>query len=167
MKQNTLLSLGALAGAANARCDPESIQAALPTGANVNFAYSLAANSTFQVPNSTTGYPENPQNLPSLCAVSVQVNSVGNSTYGFGLFLPDAWNERFLAVGNGGFAGGVNYDDMVCNFDRRMNRKLTFRRALACAMASPSCRPTLDTILLVPMDFGRTSIQNGSQTGRI
>lgn len=122
MKPNTLLSLGALAGAANARCDPSSIQAALPSGASVNFAYSLAANSTFQVPNSTTGYPENPQKLPRLCVVSVQVNSIGNSTYGFGLFLPDEWNERFLAVGNGGFGGGINYLDMV-RIDAKSNEQ--------------------------------------------
>jgi feruloyl esterase len=114
MKQATLLSSAALLGAANAHCDPESIQAALPSGASVNFAYSLAENSTFQVPNSTTGYPVNPENLPALCAVSVQVSSIKNSTYGFGMFLPEEWNGRFLAVGNGGFGGGINYLDMVC-----------------------------------------------------
>ena len=113
MKQSTLLSVGACFGAANANCDPSTIQAALPEGASVNFAYSLAANSTFEIPKSNTGYPTNPVNLPGLCAISVQVESVSNSTYGFGLFLPDDWNGRFLAVGNGGFAGGINYLDMV------------------------------------------------------
>jgi feruloyl esterase len=52
-------------------------------------------------------------NLPGLCAVSVQVQSISNSTFGFGLFLPDEWNGRFLATGNGGFGGGINYVDMV------------------------------------------------------
>jgi feruloyl esterase len=113
MRQNTLLGFGALWGMANAKCDSGSIQALLPSGANVNFVRSVAANSTFEVPKSSTGYPTNPQNLPSLCAVSVQVNSIGNSTYGFGLFLPDDWNGRFLGVGNGGFGGGINYLDMV------------------------------------------------------
>jgi feruloyl esterase len=47
--------------------------------------------------------------------VSIQVQSIANSTFGFGLFLPDKWNKRFLAVGNGGFAGGINYLDMVLN----------------------------------------------------
>jgi feruloyl esterase len=66
-----------------------------------------------KTPKGETGYPDNAVNLPSLCAVSIQVQSIANSTYGFGLFLPDEWNERFLAVGNGGFAGGINYLDMV------------------------------------------------------
>ncbi|PYH94355.1 feruloyl esterase B precursor [Aspergillus ellipticus CBS 707.79] len=34
------------------------------------------------------------------------------TTYNFGLFLPNEWNERFLAVGNGGYAGGINWIDM-------------------------------------------------------
>jgi feruloyl esterase len=115
MKQNILLSLSAVVSTAtaNTRCDPNTIQSALPHGASVNFAYPLAANSTFEVPKSDTGYPANALSLPALCAVSVQVQSTANSTYGFGLFLPVDWNERFLAVGNGGFAGGINYVDMV------------------------------------------------------
>jgi feruloyl esterase len=112
MKQSTLLSLGTVFTVTNAKCDPDAIQAALPKGATVNFAYSLAAHSTFEVPQSDTGYPINAVDLPGLCAVSVQIQAA-NSTYGFGLFLPDDWNGRFLAVGNGGFAGGINYLDMV------------------------------------------------------
>jgi len=127
MKQSTVMSLVALfaTATANAKCDPNSIQATLPQGASVNFAYSLAANSTFEVPKSNTGYPTNAFNLPGLCAVSVQVQSIGNSTYGFGLFLPDDWNSRFLAVGNGGFGGGINYVDMVRTFPWAKIQQLT------------------------------------------
>jgi feruloyl esterase len=113
MKHSTLFSSGAVLGTAHAQCDPGTIQSSLPQGASVNFAYPLTANATFEVSKSNTGYPTNAFNLPALCAVSVQVQSIGNSTYGFGLFLPDDWNQRFLAVGNGGFAGGINYVDMV------------------------------------------------------
>jgi feruloyl esterase len=114
--RQTLLGSAALVGAAHAlnfTCTPSAIQAALPAGANVNFAYPVAANSTFEVPKSETGYPDSPPNLPALCAASIQVQSAGNTTFGFGIFLPEDWNGRFLAVGNGGFAGGINYADMV------------------------------------------------------
>jgi feruloyl esterase len=113
MKYRALLCFGAVFATANAKCDPHTIQASLPEGASVNFAYPLAANATFEVPKSDTAYKTNVYGLPALCAVSVQVQSISNSTYGFGLFLPDDWNGRFLAVGNGGFAGGIHYVDLV------------------------------------------------------
>lgn len=138
MKQNTLLSFSAFLAAANAKCDPSAIQAALPEGASVNFARSVAANATFEVPKSSTGYPTSPRNLPSLCAVSVQVKSIGNSTYGFGLFLPDDWNGRFLAVGNGGFAGGINYESMVRTGMRECNiYSAKMSRVMVYVMVSP------------------------------
>ncbi|KAF2864781.1 feruloyl esterase B precursor [Massariosphaeria phaeospora] len=113
MQWDPLLGFSALFGAVQALdCSPSAIQSALPSNANVNFAYPLQAGSTFEVPEGDTGYPTNPVELPALCAVSVQVESIGDSTYGFGLFLPEDWNGRFLAVGNGGVAGGVNWLDM-------------------------------------------------------
>jgi feruloyl esterase len=128
IKQSTLFSFGAVLGSVYAKCDPSIIQSGLPQGASVNFAYPLTANATFEVPmvpESDTGYPTNAFNLPALCAVSVQVQSIGNSTYGFGLFLPDDWNQRFLAVGNGGFAGGINYVDMV-RIPKKRDTALTY-----------------------------------------
>ena len=114
MRWHSLVNFATFLGTTQAlNCSRDAIQAALPSGASVNFARPLAENSTFEVPEGDTGYPTNPVALPALCAVSVQVQSVGNSTFGFGLFLPEDWNGRFLAVGNGGFAGGINWLDMV------------------------------------------------------
>ncbi|KAL2176538.1 CTP synthase N-terminus-domain-containing protein [Thermothelomyces heterothallicus CBS 202.75] len=48
-----------------------------------------------------------------LCAVAVRVRGSSTSSYRLGLLLPDKWNSRFLVVGNGGFAGGINWLDMI------------------------------------------------------
>ncbi|KAF2714671.1 feruloyl esterase B precursor [Pleomassaria siparia CBS 279.74] len=113
MRVNTLLSHVALIGAAHAlECSLSAIQSVLSLGASVNFAYPLDAGATFDTPSGDLGYPTDAVGLPALCAVSVQVQSINNSSYGLGLFLPENWNGRFLAVGNGGFAGGINWLDM-------------------------------------------------------
>ena len=77
--RQSLISSAALVGTAQAlnyTCTPSAIQAALPQGASVNFAYPVAANATFNVPKSGTGYPTSPPNLPALCAASIQVKSI-------------------------------------------------------------------------------------------
>ncbi|KAK3670568.1 hypothetical protein LTR78_009536 [Recurvomyces mirabilis] len=94
-------------------CSPAAFQAILPTNASVAFAYPVATNATFQVPSGDVAYPVSPAKLPQLCAVHIQVASSRSSHFGFGLYLPQSWNERFLAVGNGGFAGGINWLDMA------------------------------------------------------
>lgn len=114
MQYDSALGPAALFGVAGALdCSPSSIQSVLPSNASVNYAQVVPANATFQVPQSDTGYPTSPIGLPPLCAVSIQVQSIDDTTFGFGLFLPENWNGRFLAVGNGGFAGGINWADMV------------------------------------------------------
>lgn len=40
------------------------------------------------------------------------MTSSPSSSFRFGIFLPTQWNGRFLTVGNGGFAGGINWLDM-------------------------------------------------------
>ncbi len=58
-------------------------------------------------------YPINATNLTALCAAIVNVTSSATSSFTFGLFLPESWNQRFIAVGNGGFFGGINWLSMV------------------------------------------------------
>ncbi|EGP91498.1 putative ferulic acid Esterase/Feruloyl esterase [Zymoseptoria tritici IPO323] len=101
-----------LSSARTLDCSISAFQAILPSTATVVSANWQADNSTFQVPSSNVAYPVSPTNLRALCAVEVNVTSSLTSAYGFGLFLPREWNTRFLAVGNGGFAGGVNWLDM-------------------------------------------------------
>jgi len=101
----TLLLLGATNAASTGRqCRAESIQAVLPWNATVLYALPQSSGATFGDQN--IAYPLNATNLPAFCAVLVNVTSSPTSSFTFGLGLPDHWNERYLAVGNGGFSGG-------------------------------------------------------------
>lgn len=91
------------------RCDAAFFEAVLPNGSTLEKVARVAEGGTFGEGASNLGYPIQPTNLPSLCAIIVNVTSSPSSSYRFGLMLPDSWNERFLAVGNGGFAGGINW----------------------------------------------------------
>jgi len=72
--------------------------------------------------SATTYYPSNAtvnitnlfetiyvDNLPGFCRVELVIttNSTANSSCNTEVWLPDDWNGRYLAFGNGGFAGGV------------------------------------------------------------
>lgn len=94
-------------------CDPSAIQSLLPSTATVSSAVRIPQDGTFRVPRENIAYPTSPTSLRANCAVQVKVTSSESSAYSFGMFLPDDWNERSLSVGNGGFAGGINWLDMV------------------------------------------------------
>ncbi|KAI5369484.1 Putative tannase/feruloyl esterase, alpha/Beta hydrolase [Septoria linicola] len=93
------------------QCTPEAFQQIVPSTATVEFARQLQDNATFEVPEGNVAYPISPTQLRALCVVQVNVTSSPSSMYSFGLFLPENWNGRFLAVGNGGFSGGINWLD--------------------------------------------------------
>lgn len=76
-------------------CTTSSLQTAIGTGATIESAQWLPANSTFHVPPTNIAYPTSPENLPALCAVHVRVGK-DEEAYSFGLFLPELWNCRFL-----------------------------------------------------------------------
>ncbi|KAM0714913.1 hypothetical protein Q7P37_009378 [Cladosporium fusiforme] len=120
MRSSTLLSsLAATLPAAYADCDCEFFKSILPDNATLILSESFSDNGTFKVPPSNIAYPQSPTGLPAACALQVNVTSSPTSAYSFGLFLPDpkTWNNRVLGVGNGGFAGGVNWLDMGAGLD--------------------------------------------------
>lgn len=111
MRFSNIASLFSVFTAASALdCSASSFAAILPSNAQLVSATSIANNATFQVPASDIAYQISPTNLQALCAVQIKVQSSNSSAYSFGLFLPEKWNERYLAVGNGGFAGGQTAD---------------------------------------------------------
>jgi feruloyl esterase len=94
-------------------CTPSAFRKHLPSNARIAFVRDQPANATFEVPAGDIAYPTSPQGLKPLCAIQINVTSSASSSFSFGLLLPQDWNHRFLAVGNGGFAGGINWLDMA------------------------------------------------------
>lgn len=93
---NAVLSASATDSASAFNCTPAAFAAVLPANVTVFSAIELSDNSTYKVPSSDSGYPSSPSGLPALCAVEIHVPAPGNTTFGFGLFLPEKWNGRFL-----------------------------------------------------------------------
>ncbi|MEA3138004.1 MAG: feruloyl esterase [Gammaproteobacteria bacterium] len=61
-----------------------------------------------------TGSSDALSHLPRFCRVSVQLRPTADSDIGAEIWLPaSGWNGKFLAVGNGGWGGSINYDDMA------------------------------------------------------
>ncbi|EME89222.1 uncharacterized protein MYCFIDRAFT_55662 [Pseudocercospora fijiensis CIRAD86] len=110
MLLNLLLLAASVAHAFD--CSSQAIQEFLPSNVSIKSAVWVPENGIFNVPPSNVAYPESPTGLRALCAIEVHATSSSNSSFNFGLFLPNGWNQRFLAVGNGGFAGGINWLDM-------------------------------------------------------
>ncbi|KAK6076836.1 major facilitator superfamily transporter [Seiridium cupressi] len=84
----------------------------LPSNASIERLSYVEAGSTYGDGALDLMYPVQPTDLPELCAVTVYVQSSASSWYRFGIFFPADWNSRFLAIGNGGFGGGINWLDM-------------------------------------------------------
>ncbi|KAK3989694.1 tannase and feruloyl esterase-domain-containing protein [Cladorrhinum sp. PSN332] len=97
---------------ASLSCSIETFEHVLPASATIVSAELVPDGQAYSEGRANIAYPTSPTRLPELCAVVANVSSSGVSNYRFGLFLPSKWNSRFLAVGNGGFAGGINWLDM-------------------------------------------------------
>ncbi|CAN8100822.1 unnamed protein product [Discula destructiva] len=93
-------------------CSVDSFQGVLPSDATILSAVPVANGSSYGEGAADIPYPIIPTNLPENCAVVVNVTTSPSSSFRFGAFFPTQWNGRFLVVGNGGFAGGINWLDM-------------------------------------------------------
>lgn len=98
MKQSLFTSVALASGAAAFTCSVASFSSLIPSNASINYAYTLGHNSTYQVDAGDTGFPSDPTGLQSLCVVNVHQLGPHNTTWNFGMFLPDDWNGRFLSV---------------------------------------------------------------------
>ncbi|KAF2767987.1 tannase and feruloyl esterase, partial [Teratosphaeria nubilosa] len=75
----------------------------------------IPPNSTFIGNTSEPTYNTPQHHLPPSCRVVFAVPTAGrlNTSAGAELWLPTNWSGRYLAVGNGGFAGAINYPDLA------------------------------------------------------
>jgi feruloyl esterase len=92
-------------------CSAASIASLLPvySGATVIDATKVPDGGNYGNGATDLSYPYNATNLPSLCAVLVNVATPGNTSYSFGLFLPQHYNDRLMTAGNGGLGGGISW----------------------------------------------------------
>ncbi|GFN19996.1 feruloyl esterase B precursor [Aspergillus tubingensis] len=114
LKPAAAKALLAGAGLTNAtlNCSIEAFQKIVPANASVVLAKRVAENGTFTPPAADTDFPNPAYQLPALCAVQIEMPTDANTTFNFGLFLPDTWKGRMVVSGNSAFSGGVNYAEM-------------------------------------------------------
>ena len=63
--------------------------------------------------------PKPEHGLPPFCRVVGQLTPSTDSDIRFEVWLPaNGWNQRFLGVGNGGFAGSIGYSSLAGNLRR-------------------------------------------------
>jgi feruloyl esterase len=92
-------------------CSISALSPFLPSHANLTSAILIPSNGTYLAPSPP--FPNPATGLPPLCALTINVVSSPTSSFNFGLFLPSEWNLRFMGSGNGGFRGGINWNDMA------------------------------------------------------
>jgi len=92
--------------AAAATCE-SLISLKLPN-TTITAAQSIPAG-TYKAPNGQVF-----KNMPAFCRVSATLMPTSDSDIGTEVWMPSStWNERFEGVGNGGFAGTINYTDLA------------------------------------------------------
>jgi feruloyl esterase len=65
-------------------------------------------------PSDQSGAPKEIfKKLPAFCRIVGVIRPRAESEIGFEIWLPEQWNGRYLQVGNGGFAGSINYGGLV------------------------------------------------------
>jgi Tannase and feruloyl esterase len=69
----------------------------------------------FEAPEGKPAFHE----LPPFCRVTGILHPSADSKIRFEIWLPEKdWNQRFLGVGNGGFAGSIGYQNLAGNLSR-------------------------------------------------
>ena len=108
----TSLFVGGQAQTAQDTCSQLINSLQLPSDVTLILTQPYPDNTTFQDPFSLS-FPQPVPSLPAFCRVYANISTSPTSRILFEVWLPlKQWNLRYLTVGNGGAAGGVNYPSM-------------------------------------------------------
>ncbi|RAH73784.1 tannase and feruloyl esterase [Aspergillus aculeatinus CBS 121060] len=114
-----LLTVATLA-AAKRNCSVESIAPFLPENSTVFYADHYVKGANFTPPikynYGLTSLPtgNNPYEVSvDSCVAQANITLPNNTQHSVGIVLPDEWNGRFMAVGNGEFSGSVGWSSIM------------------------------------------------------
>jgi feruloyl esterase len=121
-----LLAIAAFAAAGIRQVQAQSLQSELACAALARFSIPGAtitsagqvASSAVTIPNPSAPESSTPQSpnlvLPTFCRVAITLTPTSDSAIEMEVWLPaSGWNGKFHGVGNGGFAGVIDYDNMA------------------------------------------------------
>ncbi|ETS87229.1 hypothetical protein PFICI_01057 [Pestalotiopsis fici W106-1] len=117
-----VLPLALLLPGGHAICLPSSSTCASFLGhtfsngtAVVHTAETIINGSTFTGTSANADYNDPQLLVPQACRLGLTIRTTTNSSVEAEIWLPPTaeWNQRLLTVGNGGFAGAINYPDVV------------------------------------------------------
>jgi feruloyl esterase len=111
-----LMLVPASANAASMSCD-RLAALALPN-AKIDLAQSVPAGDfSFDVKRPGTR-PQNLRDLPAFCRIAATLTPTSDSDIKVEVWLPQAWNGKLQAVGNGNWAGQISYAAMATQLRR-------------------------------------------------
>lgn len=117
-----MLPLALLFSGSQASCLPSSSTCTSFLGqtfsngtAFVHIAESIINGSNFTGTSANADYNDPQLSVPQACRLGLTIQTTTNSSVEAEIWIPPAaeWNKRLLTVGNGGFAGAINYPDVV------------------------------------------------------
>ncbi|OJJ45519.1 hypothetical protein ASPZODRAFT_70058 [Penicilliopsis zonata CBS 506.65] len=101
-------------------CSVASIAAFLPTNATVFYAEHYDKGANFTPPISLNyGLTSIPTGVSAYevpvagCVAQANITLPNNTQHSVGMVLPDDWNGRFMAVGNGEFSGSIGWSSIL------------------------------------------------------
>jgi feruloyl esterase len=114
-KATTRLALGALTATAGAlsfaqahAADCEGLVGKTVGGGTIVSAERMAAGQDFKLPPNVPPGIKLPQLSAGICQVKARLQPVPGSDIKVEVWLPGAWNGKFVGIGGGGFSGGLD-----------------------------------------------------------